>query len=64
MFSNDELYQIHLASLDILERTGMVMGSDIGLKLMKEAAAEKLVNLQEELSDKTGNPCMIDEEDY
>ena len=40
MLSNDELYQIHLASLDILERTGMVMGSDIGLKLMKEAGAE------------------------
>jgi len=40
----------HKHKIVINERTGE----------FDKAAAEKLVNLQEEFSDKTGNPCMID----
>ena len=39
LLSNDELYQVHLATLEILERTGMTIGSEKALKILSDAGA-------------------------
>jgi len=37
--SDDQIYQIHLASLEVLERVGVTVQEDEGLSLLKEAGA-------------------------
>jgi len=39
LFNKDELYEIHLATLDVLERIGVGIYDDRGLKLMDKAGA-------------------------
>ncbi|MFX1486268.1 MAG: trimethylamine methyltransferase family protein [Promethearchaeota archaeon] len=39
ILNDDELYQIHLATLEILERVGMFVGSNLAIKIFKDAGA-------------------------
>lgn len=40
LFSDDELYQIHLATLEVLERTGLFIETDEALEIFDGAGAE------------------------